>query len=307
MIIDAHCDVLLKLWDDKLDFAMSENLQINEQKWRRSPVKVQCFAIFVPPNVPQESQFQAALEMVTLFFEKIIEPYNDIKFIKNKQDLLALKEHERGAILTLEGCHVIGNDINKLKTLIQLGVRAVGLTWNQANAVADGVGEKRGAGISSFGEEVIALLNQEQIWTDVSHLSYQGFFDVMGQAEFVMASHSNVRSLCNHRRNLDNKQIQALIDKDGWIGVTFVPYFTKNAEVVTYHDTIDHVLSYISLGAANCLGFGSDFDGIDKYINGLENITGYHTLTSLLQQKLTPQQWNNISHQNFINKFPKNR
>lgn len=305
MIIDAHCDVLLKLWSDQLDFATSDDLQINNKKWKDSPVKVQCFAIFVPPEIPQESQFQVALEMITIFREQILEPNQDIKWIRNKQDLTSLKEDERGAMLTLEGCHVIGNDIQKLKTLIQLGVRAVGLTWNQLNAVADGIGEKRGAGLSSFGEEVIILLNQEGIWTDVSHLSYRGFFDVMEQAKYVMASHSNLAKLCNHRRNLDQKQVQAIINKNGWIGVTFVPYFTKDIPHVTYADTMEQIMEYIKMGAIDCLGFGSDFDGIDKYINGLEDITGYVLLQTKLEQILTDEQCSKIMYQNFIDKFPR--
>ncbi|CQR47621.1 Membrane dipeptidase (Peptidase family M19) [Paraliobacillus sp. PM-2] len=305
MIIDAHCDVLLKLWSDNLDFKTSEKLQVNLKKWRESPVKVQCFAIFVPAEVKEERRFQVALEMITIFFEKIIEPYEDIKFIANKGDLESLKENERGAMLTLEGCHVIGDDINKLKTLLRLGVRAVGLTWNQANAVADGIGEKRGAGLSSFGEEVVALLNQENIWVDVSHLSYQGFFDVMKQAKYVMASHANVLHLCSHPRNLDHEQIQAIIHKNGWIGVTFVPFFTKEQQTVTYYDTIQHVLAYIHAGAETCLGFGSDFDGIDQYIVGLESMEGYRILSDELKNKLTERQWKNIAYQNFINKFPR--
>ncbi len=304
MIIDAHCDVLFKLWSDKLDFVTSKELQVNLNKWRESPVKVQCFAIFVPPEVSNERQFQVALEMITIFFEQIVKPHEDIKFIQNKNDLINLKKNERGAMLTLEGCHVIGRDINKLKTLLQLGVRVVGLTWNQANAVADGIGEKRGAGLSSFGEEVIALLNKENVWVDVSHLSYQGFFDVIDQATHVMASHSNVYSICKHRRNLDDKQIQAIINKDGWIGVTFVPSFTSEKTKVTYHDTIKHVLYYIDAGAKSCLGFGSDFDGIDTYINGLESIEQYQTLSDELQSILTPTEWAKIAYQNFINKFP---
>ncbi|GGM22005.1 diguanylate cyclase [Paraliobacillus quinghaiensis] len=305
MIIDAHCDVLLKLWSEKVSFATSNRLQINELMWRRSPVKVQCFAIFIPEEIPEEFQFQAALEMVNIFFDQIIKPYDDIKFISNKNDLLLLKEHERGAVLTLEGCHAIGRDLNKLKTLIRLGVRAVGLTWNNANAVCDGIGEKRGAGISSFGEEVIELLNKEQIWTDVSHISYNGFFDVMKHADYVMASHSNAFSICDHRRNLDDQQIQLLIEKKGWIGVTFVPQFTSKKATVTHEDLIEHIIYYLNIGAENCLGFGSDFDGIEEYIKGLEDITDYQVVMNELEYRISNEQLKKITYLNFINKFPR--
>ncbi|WP_186577399.1 dipeptidase [Aquibacillus kalidii] len=306
MVIDAHCDALLKLWEKKISFHSSEELQVNYVKWINSPVKVQCFAIFIPDDVPAESQFDAALEMITIFFEQVVDPYDDIKFISNRNDLLSLKENERGAILTLEGCHSIGNDINKLKTLIRLGVRAVGLTWNQANAVADGVGEPRGAGLSSFGEEVVELLNKENIWTDVSHLSYQGFFDVMRLAKFPMASHSNAKSIASHRRNLDDKQIEALIQRDGWMGITFVPYFLTDFEDANIQDVINHVDYFIDKGAINCLGFGSDFDGTDKFVDGLYDYLDYRSLLTNLQiNELTEEQVKKISYQNFIDKFPR--
>ena len=304
-IIDAHCDVLYKLWENNYSFYSSQELQVNYQKWKANKVKVQCFAIFVPEYVPQENQFQVALDMVNIFFEQIIEPYEDIKFISNKQDLIHLKEGERGAILTLEGCHPIGDDLTKLKTLIRLGVRAVGLTWNQANAVSDGIGEKRGAGLSSFGEEVVQLLNREKIWTDVSHLSYQGFFDVMNLAEFPMASHSNAKALADHRRNLDDKQIKALIKRNGWIGVVFVPFFlVKDQLQATDDEVVNHINYMLSLGAENCLGFGSDFDGDDHLVKGINDYSDYDDFVSKLISYVTSDQLRKICYQNFVDKFP---
>nr|WP_138415240.1 dipeptidase [Aquibacillus sediminis] len=307
MIIDAHCDALLKMWANDASFESSPELQVNYKKWKSSSVKVQCFAIFVPDDVPEESQFRAALEMVDLFFEQIIKPYDDIKFISSKQDLLELDEHEKGAILTLEGCHPIGHDLTKLKTLIRLGVRAVGLTWNQANAVCDGIGEKRGAGLSAFGEEVIHLLNDEQIWTDVSHLSYQGFFDVMKLAKYPIASHSNAVAIAPHHRNLDDKQIEAMIQKDGWIGVTFVPYFLTDADQATISDVLRHVNYFIARGAENCLGLGSDFDGTDTFVKALYDHMDYNHFIQQLRSVLTDEIVSKISYQNFVNKFPRQR
>ncbi|MDL4838991.1 dipeptidase [Aquibacillus rhizosphaerae] len=303
-VIDAHCDVLLKLWENNLSFYSSDQLQVNYIKWKESSVKVQCFAIFVPDNVPEELQFTVALEMVSLFFEQVIEPYKDVKFISNKDDLINLNDDELGAILTLEGCHVIGNDINKLKTLIRLGVRSVGLTWNQANAVCDGIGEERGAGLSSFGEEVVHLLNKEKIWTDVSHISYQGFFDVMNIAKFPMASHSNAKSLSSHKRNLDDIQIRALIDQDGWIGVTFVADFLSEVNGGTREDIIRHINYYLTMGGESCLGFGSDFDGTDKYIISMYDYSDYELLLTELSKTIERDKLHKICLQNFIEKFP---
>lgn len=305
MVIDAHCDVLLKLWQDHADFESSEQLQVDLKKWRKSPVKVQCFAIFVPEEVPKEEQFDVALEMARLFHEKIVEPYPDVQFISNQQDLHRLGDDQLGAVLTLEGCHVIGNDIDKLKQLISLGVRAVGLTWNQANAVCDGIGEKRGAGLTRFGEEVIDLLNKESIWTDLSHISYQGFFDAIERARYIMASHGNALAVYPHRRNLSDEQIQALVDRDAWFGVTFVPYFTSGKKIVEINDLLKHIQYFIDKSGENCLGFGSDFDGISDTIDRLEDIADYPNLIEEVNRYFTNEQIEKISYRNFIEKFPR--
>ena len=99
-------------------------------------------------------RFSAALQMVNLFYEKILVE-REMKLIRSQADIYTLKENEIGAILTLEGCDCIGQELLKLQTLLRLGVTSVGLTWNYANMVADGALEQRGAGVSGFGQEVI--------------------------------------------------------------------------------------------------------------------------------------------------------
>ncbi|MBM7552674.1 membrane dipeptidase [Thalassobacillus pellis] len=304
MIIDAHCDALVKLWRKKLNFHDSPELKVNYEKWKKSPVKVQCFAVFVPDNVPEESQYSAALEMIDIFYRQIIEPYPEIKVIKKRQDIKKLRPHEKGAILTLEGCHAIGSDITKLKTLIRLGVRIVGLTWNQANAVCDGIGEKRGAGLSSFGEEVVEYLNQEKIWTDLSHISYKGFWDAISISRYPMASHSNVYQIAPHRRNLHDEQIAALIDRRGWIGVTFVPEFINLTHRAALTELIPHIEYMIRMGGAAHIGFGSDFDGIEDIVEGLYDVTEFDNIIKILCHRQTDNLVKRLSYGNFIDKFP---
>ncbi|WP_053219593.1 dipeptidase [Virgibacillus senegalensis] len=305
MINDAHCDALYKMWKYDLSFESSEHLQVNYQNWIKSPVKVQCFAIFVPPEVPEEAQFSAALKMIDLFYEQIINPYHHIKQITSYRDMEELKEHEKGAMLTLEGCHPIGSDLEKLKTLLRLGVKAVGLTWNQANAVCDGIEEPRGAGLSSFGRKVVQLLNKEKIWTDLSHLSYQGFWDAIDLAEFPMASHSNAIALASHRRNLDKRQIQQLIKKNAWIGVTFVPDFLNDKMEASYLDVLHHITYFLEEGAEDCLGFGSDFDGTTEFVRGLYDPSDYYPFYQQLLHRWPNHIVWKIASQNFIKKFPR--
>ena len=196
-----------------------------------------------------------------------------MKIIKDWSDFDLLKEDEIGALLTLEGVDAIGNDLQKLTILYELGVRSIGLTWNNANLAADGAGEKRVAGLISFGREIVEFNNHHKILTDVSHLSEKAFWDVMEEAEYPIASHSNAKALCNHVRNLSDEQAKMMFDKNAMIHVVYNPPFVKNKGEVTITDLIEHIDHFCSLGGVNQIGLGSDFDGISTKILSLEDAT----------------------------------
>ncbi|MRG85327.1 dipeptidase [Salinibacillus xinjiangensis] len=305
MIIDAHCDVLYQLWKNpEWSFEHSPELRINLERWLENDVKVQCFAIFVPDDVPADLQFHAALQMVDIFYDQVLKSHPNVKMVRSRQDIELLKENEKGAMLTLEGCHPIGHDIIKLKTLIHLGVKAVGLTWNNSNGVCDGIGEERGAGLSQFGREVIELFNTYEILTDVSHLSYQGFWDVMETAKYPIASHSNSYKLCSHKRNLDDKQLKALISKQAFVGVTFVPEFLTGHKNADTKDVMNHIEKIYRLGGENSVGLGSDFDGTAGFVKGLENYSKYNAFVQELKTRFSTEFVQKLTHQNFLNNLP---
>ncbi|MBY6267016.1 dipeptidase [Parageobacillus thermoglucosidasius] len=306
MIFDAHCDALMKLWmDQSLSFQNGQHLHVTFPALAEAKVKVQCFAIYIPENVPEEARFTVALEMIDIFFERIINRFPLIKFIRSKRDIDALEENEIGAMLTLEGCDAIGTSLVKLKTLLRLGVSSVGLTWNWANAVADGAWEQRGAGLTEFGRQVVRHLNEAKRWVDVSHLSEKAFWDVLEIAQFPIASHSNTYRFCPHPRNLRDEQIHALIEKNGMIGITFVPYFlTKESEKAMISDVLRHLEHVCSLGGARNVGFGSDFDGMEETAKGLENARCYANLVNELQKHYSEKEVERFLFRNFYDHLP---
>lgn len=304
MIFDAHCDVLYQLQNDPLKNFNDPSLHVTYSGLKQAKAKVQSFAIFLAPSVKPHDRFRSALKQIDLFYEKVINPYPDMKVITTKKELDELKEGEIGAVLTLEGGEAIEEDPLKLKTLYRLGVRSVGLTWNYTNALADGAMTKRGAGITEFGSDVICMLNEWKAWTDVSHLSEKAFWDVMEQAEYPIASHSNCYHLCPHPRNLKDEQIRALIQKDSIIGLSFVPFFIKEHGKVYPQDLLKHVEYICELGGENHLGFGSDFDGIDETVQGLGSYRAYEQWRELLQRYYSASQIEKFLWSNFASRFP---
>jgi len=305
-IIDLHCDALMKLQDGKglLRFADAPELNTNKARLQQGKVKVQCFAIFLEPEIPSDRKFQAALEQIDYFYEEVLAKNPDMVHIKQWTDFDQLKLGQIGAMLTLEGVDAIGNDLMKLRILYQLGVRSVGLTWNNANLAADGAGESRGGGLTMFGGEIVEFNNEHHVLTDVSHLSDRAFWDVMELAKYPIASHSNSRTLCHHRRNLTDEQAKEMFSKGGLIHVVYNPPFVKEDGVATISDLVKHIDHFCNLGGVKQIGLGSDFDGISSFITDLEDASKSQNLINELLKYYNEEEVRGFAYQNFLDHRP---
>lgn len=309
-IIDLHCDALFKMQEARqgenisLRFRNSPILETNFERLQRGNVFLQFFAIFLAPNTPSERAFYSAKEQIELFQVEVLQKNRQMRQIKHWSELSQLEEGEIGAVLTLEGAEAFGNDLSKLHYFYEQGIKIIGLTWNNANLCADGVGEKRGAGLTELGKKVVYLNNKHQVFTDVSHIAEKGFWDVMELAKYPIASHSNAFTICAHPRNLTDEQIKVLLEKNGLIHVVFYPPFIHgqaNDGPVEMAHLINHIDHLCSLGGEKQIGFGSDFDGIDSYLLNLENASMYHNLINALLRKYSEEQVRGFAHQNFLN------
>ena len=114
-----------------------------------------------------------------------------------------------------------------LRTFYRLGVSYLTLTHNGDNAIADSAAEgKRWGGLSPFGRQVVAEMNALGMMIDLSHTSDQTFWDCIKLSEApVVATHSCCRALCSHRRNLTDEMLQALGEKNGYVGINYNPGF----------------------------------------------------------------------------------
>ncbi|WNF38127.1 dipeptidase [Bacillaceae bacterium IKA-2] len=306
LVIDAHCDVLLKLMEKReRSFTNSPEIETNLERMKQGGIKAQLFAIFIEPTLPSDQKYQVALEQINIFHDEVVNKHPEMKEIKKWSDFNLLKDGEIGAVLTLEGSDSFGNDLGKLKNFYHLGVKSLGLTWNNANLVGDGVGESRGAGLTDFGKQVVKLNNEYDVLTDVSHLSEKGFWDVMDLAQYPIATHSNSKTVCNHPRNLTDEQAKAMFSRKGLIGIVFNPRFLKEKGTTTITDVLRHIDFFCQLGGEKYICLGSDFDGIDQFVTGLEDASKYPQLINELLKSYTEDQVAGFAHQNFLNYIPK--
>ena len=140
-VYDLHCDVLYKLAkaETPISFANSSLLQANKEALEVGQVALQLFAVFVSEGFPKEKQFMEAIRQIEFFYTEIVGKHDNVVAINKWEQLESLKEGQIGAVLSLEGLDMIDGNLLKLKLLLSHGVKLVGLTWNGANEVADGV------------------------------------------------------------------------------------------------------------------------------------------------------------------------
>jgi Zn-dependent dipeptidase, microsomal dipeptidase homolog len=271
-IADFHCDVLWKLLKHEelsFDDRAESRMDVTPGRLQASQAILQTFAVYVSPRMTSQA---AIWKSVDLFYEQVLSNPK-MHLIRTSADIdQAIRNGKTGALLSLEGVDGLYGDFTMLRLLFHLGLRAVGLTWNHANWAADGVQEPRAGGLTARGGQFVDECERLGIILDVSHLSERGFWELADRVKRpFIASHSNAKSLCSHARNLTDDQIKALIAIDGRIGITYVPYFVKDDGNATITDVLRHIEHVAALGGTKQLMLGSDFDGIDQYVQSLRH------------------------------------
>ncbi|WP_337102988.1 dipeptidase [Paenibacillus sp. YIM B09110] len=291
-VVDFHCDVLCKLLEDEqLTFQGGKpgTLDVTYERLQASGTVLQTFAIYIPRAV--SGRLEPILESIDRFHEQVL-TCDNMAWVRSASDLEhCLETGKIGALLSLEGVDGLQGNMSMLRTLHRLGVRAAGMTWNNANWAADGVMEPRGGGLTGLGRQFVDECDKWGILLDVSHLSEQAFWDTAERTKRpIIASHSNAKGVYDHPRNLSDEQIKRIIAKDGMLGITFVPYFLSESERVTIDDVVRHIEYMCELGGERSIMLGSDFDGIDAYVEGLTHPGELVNLKETLLKRYTEQQ-----------------
>jgi membrane dipeptidase len=303
IIVDAHCDVLTAMEREKRSLGKKSGTgHVDLTRLKQGGVNVQFFAAYISPvYIPRA--LTRALELIDHFYAELEDNAQEIMLVKNFLGIQeALAQGKIAALLTIEGGEALNGSIEVLRILYRLGVRCLTLTWNNRNEIGDGVCEERTkGGLTRFGEEVVREMNQLRMLVDVSHLSVAGFWDVLEVSNWpVIASHSNCRKLCDHPRNLTDEQIKSLAAAGGVIGLSFYPEFIQAVEP-SLDKLLDHVEHIAGVAGTDCIGLGSDFDGFQDTLFGLEDVSRLPVLTEgLLRRGFAGEEVQKILGGNFL-------
>ena len=263
--IDLHCDTLTRGRNRTAGVPTLDNpaFHLSLSKVPAGTRWVQCFAIFVPDTYRGQAAVGFFDQYAASFHAQMEQNKNRVAACSCFSDLEnALTAGKFAAVLTVEGGAVLAGQLERVEVIRTAGVRMLTLTWNGPNEL--GSGHDTSAGLTPFGREAVAELERQGILVDVSHLNDRGFEDLLSVAKkpFV-ASHSNARSVCGHRRNLPDAFIREITDRGGLIGLNYSKDFLSDSGRGNLDDLYRHVCRFLELDAGACLALGSDFDGTD--------------------------------------------
>jgi len=199
------------------------------------------------------------------------------------------------AILHLEGADAIGPDLDALEIFHRAGLRSVGPVWSRPNIFGSGVpfrfpaSPDTGPGLTEAGRDLVRACNRLGILVDVSHLNERGFWDVAGLTDApIVATHAAVHAICPLTRNLTDRQIDAIGESNGIVGVNFEVSATRpdghderDTPLSAIVDHIDYLVERIGIDR---VGFGSDFDGATMP-NALRDASGLPDLVTALRER----------------------
>ncbi len=286
IVADGHCDTvhLFRRRQGGYDFALDNSIgHVDLPRLHRGGINIQCFAVCVEQNYKPCGALKRTLSLFEHFLQVMEENKDKVAIIRDRNGLdEALAGRKLASLLTVEGGEALEGNLDVLYSLYRLGMRGMGLTWNDRNELADGVGVGSAAGgLTQFGRSVVREMNRLGIMVDASHLSPRSYYDVLEHsATPVVVTHANASGVYAHRRNLDDDQLRALRDQGGVIGICFYPRFISSPQNTGIESLLDH-FSYIAHHfGVGMLALGSDFDGIDEVITGLEDVSKLPVLTA---------------------------
>ncbi len=290
-VFDGHNDVLLKLWraGDRAGAGFFDGLpgHLDLTKCRAGGMMGGLFAIWVPgpegsepdgddstfPTLEPERARRVTLEMAATLIRMARARPDALRICTDSAQIAAAEAAGALAVVMhLEGAEGIGPDLDELHVLHAAGLRSLGPVWSRDNIFGHGVpfrfpsSPDTGPGLTDAGRRLVREAEALGVVIDLSHISEVGFDDVARITHGpLVASHSGVHALCPTSRNLTDRQLDAIAERGGLVGLNLAVQFlradgTKSADTpladVLRH--LDHLIARLGEGG---VAIGSDFDG----------------------------------------------
>ena len=202
------------------------------------------------------------------------------------------------AVHTIENARMFAADLGLVERYAADGLLMASISWNAAGPLASG--HDTHEHVSELGARAIAEMERNRVVLDVSHLNDECFDDVcrLSTRPFV-ASHSNSRAVCGHRRNLTDRQFAEIRERGGVVGLNYCDKFLSNevleghAADVSFDEVATHIEHWLDLGGEDVVALGGDLDGatVPSLLDGADKMPAFqglleHRFGSTITRKL---------------------
>ena len=317
---DAHCDTVYRCLEtgetSALDYGDSREEQcryyaasahlrrngghIDLERSRQFSRCAQFFALFHDAaEAPADGLWAQCRRMHDFFLREMVDNADIVCHCRTGREVdEAAAAGKTAALLSIEGADLLDCDVHKVETVTHWGVRLLNPVWNRANVLSGTNAEDPERGLSAEGRDFIRALEEYGIYPDVSHLSDAGFWDLVHIARRpIVASHSNARAVCPHRRNLTDDQFRAIRDLGGVVGLNLYLDFVGRP---TMDALVAHVEHFLALDGEKTLCLGGDLDGCETLAAGMAGMQDVPKLYEALKARgysnalLEDIFWNNL-------------
>ena len=300
---DLHCDTISECYnknealnDNKMQLSLARGEKIN--RW------IQTYAIWIKDEMTHDEAYDYFNNVYSYFLKQLEKSKRKITFCRCAKEInTTFIKNENVALLSIEGSRVLGRELSRVQEFYDKGVRMMTLTWNGKTDVADGCMVENAGGLSDFGIKVVKKMEEVGMLVDVSHLAERGFWDVVSiTGKPFIATHSNSKAICNHPRNLTDKQFNIFVQRKGLVGMNFYPLFINGTMEGDVEELMRHIDHFLELGGDDVIAMGSDFDGakMPHHMNGIEDV-GY--LYDLLVRRYGKEKADKFYFENAYNFF----
>ena len=268
--VDTHTDTPLWFTRGAFSLGWRKSNQVSIQKMEEGYLDSQFLAAFLAQKELDAESSQKAVEKCQKMLEGIfadVEKYKDYCGIAlTEEDARRLKaEGKKAFFLGIENGYGIGKDIKNIKKYKDMGVQYMTLCHSYDNDICNSSSNTADAskGLTPFGRKVVKEMNKVGMLIDISHASEGTFWDAIKYSKDpIFASHSSVKALCDHDRNLTDDQLRALAKNGGVIHICIYDgYLNKDAKAASIEDVVAHIDHAVKVAGIDHVGIGSDFDG----------------------------------------------
>ncbi len=299
LVFDGHNDVLLRLWhnDKKGQDPVQEFIggtsqgHIDARRAKAGGLAGGFCAIYIPSGdlilqepdanghyvtplaAPLQRQPSLDIAMEKMAIAYRLERAGGWKICRSTVDIRkAMDDNIFAAVLHMEGCEAIDEDLDALEVFYAAGLRSLGPVWSRHNAFGHGVpfaypmSPDTAPGLTDAGFELVKRCNELGILIDLAHITEKGFWDVAKTSDQpLIASHSNAHALTGVARNLTDRQMDAIKESRGLAGlnyaVTMLRPDARDDADTPLSDMVRHIDYMVERMGIDCVALGSDFDG----------------------------------------------